>query len=196
MNIESIYVAVESSKQAKAYRQILKSLGQPISSEYFPWFKGCNLQTSISGSWILADSATGEKISFGSLVDLLERKPLLISEDGVELYEKSPYWLVSLEHGKVKLLPEEGELMLNHTIFRFRNILKAFSTKQAALKWIESQKPEYVDLHTEDLFTDRVYAHRLEIHGDFDKTTSDHVIVLTREHLLNIMETMEGLRNG
>lgn len=78
------------------------------------------------------------------------RIPLLVSEDGVDLFEGDVYFNVQLVGGnnkKWKLISEIPSTGLNdkHFVFHTPNEGKAFSTKQAALYWIEeANKPKEI----------------------------------------------------
>ena len=76
------------------------------------------------------------------------RIPLLVSEDGVDLFEGNYYFNVQLVGGnnkKWKLISEIPSTGLNdkHFVFHTPNECKAFANKQAALDWIEqANKPK------------------------------------------------------
>lgn len=72
--------------------------------------------------------------------------PLLVSEDGVVLYEGDIYYCVYLTGGNWELMNNNKER--TSVLSEMANVImmpthyKAFSTKQAALDWIEAQKPK------------------------------------------------------
>lgn len=97
--------------------------------------------------------------------------PLLTSEDGVDLYEGDEYhsiWKVSegiwnLDEEMYKSFKNNDKIFINEP-----DEFKAFSTKQAALDWIDAQKPKEIILE--------FYAYKFTIkkdsvnvsHGDSD----------------------------
>jgi len=157
-NKNNIYVQVESKEQAETYRKVLEAMGEPLDKDFCHGgeeIMKLYLGKWLCGFWIIP---TEEKITFGELIDLLQRKPLLVSVDGVELFEgdklfevsfnmskSNPYlvnansgvgyWTLDVNNNARWMLPESHQY---HS--------KAFSTKQAALEWIESQKPKQIIL--------------------------------------------------
>lgn len=141
-NKNNVYVEVESKEQAESYRKVLEAIGEPISEYYEPYVEDHNRLIFYESSWMAGYGNEKEKITFGELIDLLQRNPLLISEDGVELFELSPYSCVKNLHGNGWIYCFDEILKPDHFVITDSSICKAFSTKKAALEWIESQKPK------------------------------------------------------
>lgn len=152
MKKENVKVAVTDKEQAEMYLKMLNFLGEKTFDSLFKRLEyNCFLSFDINGKdWFLFhnqhnDLETRQLITFGQLVDLLTRKPLLISEDGVELFEgdeffevnqrsfSQEWYLVSSIH-KVGKTAEKWELGEKDGY-----VSKAFSTKKAALDWIAEQ---------------------------------------------------------
>lgn len=92
-----------------------------------------------------------------------ERKPLLKSEDGVDLFEGDEYWIVSCLSTQKWWLNCCQKLQAHHVVITRHVVHKAFSTREAAEVWIkEANKPkEIVFDHTNIkivVFKDKFYA--------------------------------------
>lgn len=152
---EEIYVSVESKEQAEIYRKVLEAMGEDHNGmtlysqsvlERGLYFN----HSKISNRWCIAASFKGyplKQITFGELIDLLQRKPLLISEDGVPIYDGDKYFAVNLNEMRFYPSYDCGyKLHKTDNVILYSDEYKAFSTKQAALEWIESQKPKHINV--------------------------------------------------
>lgn len=144
-NKNNVYVEVESKEQAETYRKVLEAMGEPISDIFWLGYSEINkshtnLSFCLRGNWTMGAVLKGEKITFGELIDLLQRKPLLISKDGVELFEGDFYHRIFNENFNWFYKGEFTELNSDSFVITNPHEFKAFSTKKAAIEWIESQK--------------------------------------------------------
>lgn len=103
-----------------------------------------------------------------------KRKPLFITEDGVEIFENEGYWIVSKDH-------EEFISYFNTvpSVKFLKKDTKRFSTKQAAEEWIATQKPK--SLKPEELVDGEIYV--LVVKNDtrifrFDRLNNSDLIVV------------------
>jgi hypothetical protein len=235
MKKENVYVKVNTEKECKNYRKILKQLGEPISDIYFENFdpetkSHCNLVFCLDGDWTMGAVEEGEKITFGQLIDLLNepkkiavkvenekefktlmkyydslgyawehgekpndykckikfpsfipfennfvsvsgvnafpdnkwndyqvipfaefakdngvKLPLMVSQDGKDLHDGDEYWVVNVKENRI--YSGMGRLGKLHAPLKYPLEYKAFSTKEAALSWIEAQKPKTYELY-------------------------------------------------
>lgn len=78
-----------------------------------------------------------------------ERKPLLTSEDGIPLFENDPHSIVTLcLNGKWSFAGRQN-LKASHMVITHPGRAKAFTTNEAAEKWIEEQnKPKATNTST------------------------------------------------
>ena len=115
------------------------------------------------------------------------RKPLLISEDGVKLFEGSGFHYVHLRLSKWSYLGFCPELKKTHLEITSPVIAKAFSTKEAAEKWIEEQNnPKLIELPSVSLSGDQVYVYLEENKIVFTRNGKPHQI-----HFLDIVDVQK-----
>ncbi|RZJ89602.1 MAG: hypothetical protein EOO20_10505 [Chryseobacterium sp.] len=176
MKKEEIYVSVESKEQAEMFRKLLEAMGEPLHNEYYPFDEETERLVIYNGKWLLSRLKEKHKqITFGDLVDLLQRKPLLISEDGVPLYEGDEFVFVNRApkegyyindyHGKMYILSEES------MCFKSSEKYLVFSSRQAALDWIEAQKPAETILFEEETVRVKVDANGFKCIAESDERT-------------------------
>lgn len=184
---KKIAIKVDNEKEFKALMKYYDSLEwkwngglSPFSSTsiYFPNIISYedNFMHGISKSDVIYEG--GQIIPFSEFAKEHGIKlPLLTSEDGVDLYDDSDIHIVWKENfgwyfdnSNKGFKCDDGSWYVNPEIKEPNR--KLFSTKQAALEWIEAQNPklpEYVTLkkRSVDEYTNTVYSTHLEISGDF-----------------------------
>lgn len=109
--------------------------------------------------------------------------PLITSEDGVDLFEGDEYWPV-YNHGNDNWKIEHNNACcLMHGVSCLTTPLncKAFSTKQAALDWIESQKPKIIKIECNQGFVALVDK-------DFINWEGENPGKITRQTINNIYD--------
>jgi hypothetical protein len=73
-----------------------------------------------------------------------KKKPVLITEDGKELFECDEYWYVDISFNHFNI----GYSNLTNYINKKLNNWKYFSTQESAKKWIDENKPKWSDKDT------------------------------------------------
>lgn len=191
-NKNNLYVQVESKEQAKMFRNILEAMGEPISDHYFPFNKGYDLRTSFMGNWLIGSRDDDKTcVTFGELIYLLQRKPLLISEDGVPLYEWDEFCFVNKLDFEIDLFMSEKMYKLDSKSTPENTIHKnhlLFSTKQAALEWIEAQKTKEIKVKLNNTYA--------IVHERGIVTFESNVARLSFNHVKDIYKAMEELQNA
>jgi len=141
MKKENVYVEVKSKNEAEMFRTILEAMGEPISNQYYPFESSYQLRLSSCGNWILGTEDNElSKITFGELIDLLQRKPLFKTTNGVDIFKGDAfYWVSKLTNRYCNPI----ESFMNDHIPE--NDLLTFDTKESALEWIEAKKPKSVE---------------------------------------------------
>ena len=77
----------------------------------------------------------------------IKDEPILVTEDGKELYDREEYWIVNIQNW--------GDIQIGHFISNFpldKDVYKIFSTRQAAETWIKENKPKWSDKDMEESF--------------------------------------------
>lgn len=125
--------------------------------------------------------------------------PLLKSADGIDLYEDDPYVMVKnipATNNEWKITREDVKLKETHFPITDPADCLAFSTKQAALDWIEAHKPklpESVLMHQDHQLKNEVFSDHLEIYGDFVALiNTDMVINMSKKELEEILFAMNN----
>lgn len=148
-----IAVKVENQKEFKALMKYYDSLGyvwnggdKPLSKESLPSYPNAiKFEDKFQHS-------TGKECADYQIIPFAEfaeekgiKFPLLTSEDGVDLFEGEKYHGIGKSYGEWSYY-NEYDVHEAHKEYlqRSPNDAKAFSTKQAALSWIESQKPKSI----------------------------------------------------
>lgn len=148
MKKEEIYVSVESKEQAEIFRKVLEAMGEVIDKNFC--HGGEEIMKFYLGKWLCGfwNVSTEEKITFGELIDLLQRKPLLISEDGVPLYGDEDIFMCWIDSNTGK-----AEYKKSYFIPTCNYTSKIFISESKALEWIEEQKPKeiIIDLDKNEL---------------------------------------------
>lgn len=169
MKREQYKVAVNSAEEAEMYKQALLSLGEKLDLEFFDYTDYPKMLVfSSAKDWILVNtrhsilSKIPETITFKELIKLLvnAKEPLMVSMDGVDLYEGDEAHHVYKDR-------IDG-YKYNGTFYPWLNNHEfVFSTKEAALKWIEKEnKVKEIEV---DLFNK---SHVAIV--SLDKITIDH----------------------
>lgn len=196
-NKNNIYVEVESKEQAEIFKKVLEAMGEPISTQYFPFKSGYQLRLSINGNWLLGEENNElSKITFGELIDLLQRKPLLISEDGVPLYGDEDIFMCCIDSntGKPKYKKSIFINSCNYTS-------KIFISESKALEWIESQKPKFPIVNK----TKKEVVTEIEIEFNNESSVlitkynlkfSGNVFDLTQLEVMDIFDKFKSLQNA
>jgi len=164
--LEKIAVKVENEKEFNALMKYYDSLGwnsrlgnSPLSfcinqndgmvsfeqGFCFPSISSENLEDI--KSWEYLNPNNYQIIPFTDFAkDKVIKVPLIVSEDGVELFEGDEFWHVCVGDNSSSL-GHYNPIELNGLVGTPKaENGKFFSTKQAALDWIESQKPKTIDL--------------------------------------------------
>lgn len=196
-NKNNVYVEVESEEQAETYRKVLEAIGTRMFGYYSDKNLHKYLRCDYNGRITYQSTNLGfEKITFGELIDLLQRKPLLISENGVPLYEGDEFCFVNKLDFEIDLFMSEKMYKLDSKSTPENTIHKnhlLFSTKQAALEWIEAQKPKSI---TVELFTLQVNAICTSDKVTIKDLDEEFSVVISKEKLAEIYKAMEELQNA
>lgn len=126
------------------------------------------------------------------------RVPLLVSEDGVELFEGSEYHSIWKSDSGVWNYDEEVYYSFknNDTIFiKEPNEFKAFSTKQAALDWIEAQKPKSIRLFEKTQIPIEVYKDFALLKTNIPISGIKYDVEISKEEVHAIHKAMEELNS-
>lgn len=126
--------------------------------------------------------------------------PHITTHDGVDLYIGDYLACVWKHEGEWKLTQEYPSIHNNTVSKAGQSALegerKLFSTKQAALDWIEAHKPklpQYVKLNKDQPFKNKVFFDHLEISGDFIKLiNTGEVIWMFKPELEAILYAMNN----
>lgn len=111
-------------------------------------------------SWLVFNSGIGK------WAEKVDKKPLLISEDGFELFEGDYYVCVKNLHGNGWEICFEQTLGASHFVITDSEICKALSTKESAEKWIEeNNKPKEIEV-------------KLFANGDFAKVSEKEIKII------------------
>lgn len=159
MKRENYKVAVNSLEEGREFRSALKAICESVASKStFDYDKSNEwLLFNNQKDWICGTENTGENreiVTFKELIKLLvnAKKPLLISEDGVELFDGDNYHYAHFRDGKWVYLGLCDGLRSSYLEVEQPSIAKAFSSKQAALDWCEEQnKPKEIELEFGDV---------------------------------------------
>ena len=117
--------------------------------------------------------------------------PILTSEDGVDLYEDDEYFRVYKEYDKWQLSKGTFPTYSEMTAINANERCKAFHTKEAALKWIEEQKPKEILL-----FEDTPAPTTVSLTGLKAKHISyGYEYTCTSQELEKIWEAYQSLKN-
>lgn len=113
--------------------------------------------------------------------------PLIKSEDGIWLYEGDYYACIKNLHGKgYKFCFDSKPLEPSHFVITDSSICKAFSTKEAALKWIEEQKPKTIKIECNDNYV-------AVVNKDFVEWAGILPHRITKETVTNLYEAFKKL---
>lgn len=145
-----IAVKVDNDKEFKALMKYYNSMG-------WKWNGGDNPGITLSDGIVYPENVVfHDKFYMGTLSDCQIipfsdfakehniKLPLITSEDGVDLFEGDLCWIVFKSSGDWYI---EHEIKSVSSIIKFKNTLgehKLFKDKQAALSWIEAQKPKII----------------------------------------------------
>lgn len=115
-----------------------------------------------------------------------KRQPLILSEDGVELFEGDDYFRAGRENpnatGNYKFF-EEKDLKSCHFVCSYPETDKAFSTKQAALDWIAKQPIEIqLDQDTKATIIKEKDCVVLEQDGKTIRLSLEHIALLNKQN--------------
>lgn len=97
---------------------------------------------------------------------------IMKSEDGVDLYEGDYYESAKRFDGNLWQYSCRQRLYFGHLAFTSPNIVKAFSTKEAAKKWIEEQnKPKEIEIEIHSKGSVLITSDMVRINGVVTKFT-------------------------
>lgn len=168
---KKIAVRVENEKEFKALMKYYDSLGWTSQNRYKLQYShklGKN-ETITFHDEFFANPIPSENYQIIPFSDFAAehniKLPLLTSEDGVDLYEGDDYHEASYYGGGNVWQYVHGpshRLKTNHRVYENREKNKAFSTQQAALSWIEAQKPKEIIYNVpESKFTIKIQNNRV-----------------------------------
>jgi len=171
MKKENVKVLISSNKEAKAVKYLLEQLGENVSHSFYDKALDhksqsiCYFNTTIA-EWICDFTIISLKtITIKQLVELLvtgsvdgkatitktTEQPIIISEDGVPLYEGDKVYSVHISRAGDWQIIELPMKKHNEYVFMQKgreHESKGFSTKEAAEAWIKEQnKPKEIRLH-------------------------------------------------
>jgi len=117
---------------------------------------------------------------FGWAEIVSDRKPLLTSEDGVDLYEGDKLFEVNKRNGNSNWYLVDADNGLGYWTVKANAgnwnlgekegfVSKAFSSEESALKWIEEQKPKEIVLFKDDEVSAVITKHKIK----FNPTTPE-----------------------
>lgn len=86
------------------------------------------------------------------------KEPILISEDGIEMFNGDHYWYI--ENYEIS----EHIIYNNVTVEKDSNV---FSTKEAAEKWIDENKPKFSESDIEKAIKNIMKIHHVKAEFDF-----------------------------
>lgn len=186
---EEIYVSVESKEQEEMFRKVLEAMGEPISGYYEPFVDTHSRLVYYGEKWMVGFGYGKQKINFGELIDLLQRKPRIKTEDGVDCYDGDTIVSVYI---KDLCIGNNRFVIDSNDVFTFENY-KYFSSESKALDWIEAQKPKTIKVSLyDDLITDCIVEKGKVV---FHRKYGGIVSLYTRE-VEYILKAMEELQNG
>lgn len=217
MAVHKIAVKVENEKEFKALMKYYDSLGysdwdedKPLSIEYplyynedivsfedrfvFPSNGVCKAYIKNVGTKY--DPNTYQIIPFADFAKEHNIKlPLITSEDGVDLYEGDEYHSIWIDGNKLWHYDDKYNNFKdsNPTIFLIEwDRYKAFSTKQAALSWIEAHKPKSIKVN----LTGLTIPAEIGEHGITVNLNDGNKLWLSVIDINTVNKHMEELNNG
>ncbi len=131
------------------------------------------LHNESNDGWNIHDAENKNHVfstHYNKWAELVEKKePLLVSEDGVELFEGDKFWYCLLGSGKWTRGCEPISLCGLCGVINAPETHKAFSTKEAVEKWItEHNKPKEIEV-------------KLSISGNTAEVTEKGVTLLSEQ---------------